>query len=102
MSTNTTAATPTIVNNLAVPLNAVNFSGLMTAANSTAGTVSFTLFSSAASTAPVRAAVALSAGGSQDTPVNRLKLSTRQRMFYIGSTTAGTPTFSLTVSGYEI
>lgn len=102
MSTNTVAATPTIVNNLAVPLNAKNFTGTISAANSGASTVTLTLYSSVAGTAPQPVGVALTSSGSNTLELMRLKLSTAQRMFYTATSTAGTPTFTVVANSYEI
>jgi hypothetical protein len=102
MSTNTVAATPTMVNNLAVPLNAKNFSGSITAGDSVAGTVTLTIYSSAASTGPQDVGIATTGAASNKILINRMKLSTPQRMFYSSTVNTGTPTYVVVVNSYEI
>jgi hypothetical protein len=102
MSTNTVAASPTQVNNLAVPPNAKNFSGQFTAGNTSVSTVTLTLYSSAASTGAQTVGIALTASGSNSLALTRLKLSTAQRMFYSATSTAGTPNYTVVVNSYEI
>jgi hypothetical protein len=102
LSTNTVAASPTLVNNTVVPLNAKTCTGTISAANTGASTVTLTVFSTINSTAPQSTAVALSSAGSISLPLTRLKLTVPQRMFYSATSTAGTPTFTVVVNSYEI
>jgi hypothetical protein len=102
MSTNTVAATPTMVNNLAVPLNAKSFSGSITAANSAAGTVTLTVYSSIAGTGAQDVGIATTGAASNKVLITRMKLSTSQRMFYSSTVNTGTPTYTVVVNSYEI
>ncbi|MFM0002749.1 hypothetical protein PQR57_17145 [Paraburkholderia dipogonis] len=102
LSTSTTAASPTIVNNLVVPLNAKNCTGFMQIGNSAAASVAMALLSSSAGTGTQSIALTLNASGSIASPFNKLKITVGQRVFYTGSSSAGTPTFSAQVTSYEI
>ncbi|WP_454871800.1 hypothetical protein [Paraburkholderia xenovorans] len=102
LSTSTTAASPTVINNLVVPLNAKSCSGFLQIGSSAAASVSMSLFSSAASTNSQAIALTLTSNGSIAAPFNRLKITIGQRVFYQASSSAGTPTFSAQVTSYEI
>jgi hypothetical protein len=102
LSTSTTAASPTTVNNLVVPLNAKSCSGFMQIGNTAGASVTMALFSSAAGVGNQSIALTLSASGSSAAPFNKLKITIGQRVFYTGSSSAGTPTFSAQVTSYEI
>lgn len=102
LSTSTTAATPTIVNNLTVPLNAKSCSGFLQIGNSAAASVSFSLVSGTAGTNTQSVAFTLTASGSIAAPFNKLKMTTSQRVYYLASSSAGTPTFQAQVSSYDI
>lgn len=102
LSTSAVAASPTIINNLAVPINAKTCSGFMQIGSSAAASVSFSLCSSAAGTNQQVIALTLNASGSIAAPFNKLKLTVGQRAYYLGSSSAGTPTFSAQVSSYDI
>jgi hypothetical protein len=102
LSTSTTAASPTTVNNLIVPLNAKNCSGFMQIGNTAAASMSMGLYSSSASMGLQSVALTLSASGSIAAPFNKLKITIAQRVFYTGNSSAGTPTFSAQVTSYEI
>lgn len=102
LSTSTTAGTPTVINNLVVPLNARSCSGFLQIGASAAASVSLSLFSSSASTNSQAVAMTLSASGSVAAAFNKLKLLTPQRAYYQASSSAGTPTFAAQVSSYEI
>lgn len=102
-ATSATAASPTIVNNLAVPLNAKFCSGWMQAGSTVAGAVNMSLQASN-STASVGAktmALTISAGSSIAVPFDRLRITVGQRAFYTGSG-GGTASFGATVNQYEI
>jgi hypothetical protein len=102
LSTSTTAASPTIVNNLVVPLNAQNCSGFMQIGNSAAASVAMALLSSSAGTGTQSIALTLNASGSIASPFSKLKITVGQRVFYTASSSAGMPTFSAQVTSYEI
>jgi hypothetical protein len=102
MSTNTVAASPTIVNNTAVPLNAKTFSGSITAGNTAASTVTLTIYSSVAGTALQTVGIATTGAASNQLSLTRMKISTPQRMFYSATSTTGTPTFTVITNSYEI
>jgi hypothetical protein len=102
LSTATTAASATIINNLLVPFNAKTCSGFMQLGNSAAASMSFSLCSSSAGTNQQVVALTLTASGSIAAPFNKLKLTVAQRAYYMASSSAGTPSFSAQVTSYEI
>lgn len=102
LATAATAATPTIINNLVTPLNAKTCSGFLQTSDNAAASLSFSLLSSSANTGGQVAAVTLSGAGSVANSFRNLKITVGQRLFYIASSSAGTPSFQATVSGYEI
>jgi hypothetical protein len=100
-STSTTAASPTIVNNLAVPLNAKICSGVLQIGNSATASVSMSLFGSLGAAGAQTLASTLSAS-SVAAPFNNLELTVGQRAFYSASSSSGSPTFAASVSSWEI
>jgi hypothetical protein len=100
-STSTTAASPTIVNNLAVPLNAKICSGVLQIGNSATASVSMSLFGSLGAAGAQTLASTLSAS-SVAAPFNNLELTVGQRAFYSASSSSGSPTFAASVSSREI
>ncbi|MFM0507644.1 hypothetical protein [Paraburkholderia sp. RL17-373-BIF-A] len=100
-STSTTSASPTIVNNLAVPLNAKICSGVMQIGNSATASVSMSLFGSVGGAGAQTLASTLNAS-SVATPFNNLELTVGQRAFYSASSSSGSPTFVASVSSWEI
>ena len=102
LSTATTAGSPQVINNLVVPLNARSFSGFLQISNTAGSSMSFSLLSSAANTAGQVCALSLTAAGSTANTFRNIKMALRQRTYYIAASSAGTPTFAATVSGYEI
>lgn len=101
-STAATAGSPTIINNLAVPLNAKTCSGFQQISNTAAASMSYTLLSSIGSAGGKVIAYTLSASGSTAQSFEGLMISVGQRAYYIASSSAGTPTFAASISGYTI
>jgi hypothetical protein len=99
-STSTTAGTPTIVNNLAVPLNARFCSGFMQPGASAAGNIALSLYATPTGAGAKILAQTISGSGSIAVPFERLRISTAQRAYYTGSG-AGTVTLGATVNQYE-
>lgn len=99
-STSTTAGTPTIVNNLAVPLNARFCSGFMQPGASAAGNIALSLYATSAGGGAKILAQTISGSGSIAVPFERLRIVTAQRAYYTGSG-SGTVTLGATVNQYE-
>jgi hypothetical protein len=101
-TTNTVAATPTIVNNLGVPLNAKKCSGFLQLGSTAASAMSMSISASSAGVGAKTLAQNVAVGSSVAVPFENLLLSVSQRMFYTAASTAGTATFLINVFQYEI
>lgn len=101
ISNSTINGSNTIINNLAIPLNARFCSGFLQIGNSAAAAMSLAIYASAASVGLETLTGNVAAGSSLACPFRDLPVSTPQRMFYSCSSGAGTPTFSIQVTGYE-
>jgi hypothetical protein len=101
-TTNTTAATPTIVNNLGVPLNAKKCSGFLQLGSTAASAMSMSVSASSAGVGAKTLAQNVAAGASVAAPFENLLLSVGQRLFYTAASSAGTATFLINVFQYEI
>lgn len=100
-ATASSAASPTIVNNLGVPYNAKFCSGFMQAGSSVAGGINMALYATSASVAGKIMAVTITAGSSLAVPFERLRITVAQRVYYTGSTAGGTSSYGATVNQYE-
>lgn len=103
ISTTTQQASYTAFSFVAVvPPNAVSISGDM-AANSTSASSLTLLIASNAGGAGAVATAFLSTTASQGVtcPYNKVRLAVAQTAYYIGTSSVGTPTFTITVSSYD-
>lgn len=100
-TTASTAASPSIVNNLGVPLNAKFCSGFIQAGSSIAGSIGMALYATSATVGGKIMAVTITAGSSLAVPFERLRITLGQRTYYTGSSAGGTSSFGATVNQYE-
>lgn len=104
LTTSTTQASPTALSvSSAVPMNARKVSGTMSV-SSTSSTPNSSLSVYAASSGVGIQGVnnSVSASGGISTNYRDLLITTSQTLYYSATSAAGTPTFTMSVSGYEI
>jgi hypothetical protein len=98
-----TSAIATLANitSTVFPMNARSISGFLQVGNNSAAAVALTAY-------PMNVAVAgqtntcnVGAGQSTAVPFSKLPIVTPQNFFYSSTSTAGTPTFTISVNGYE-
>jgi hypothetical protein len=100
-STTATAATPTIANNVGAPLNAKRCSGFIQIGNSGVSSTSMALFANSSGVGGKTLASTLNAS-SVASPFDDLEIMTGQRVFYTATNSGGSPTFSASMSSWEI
>ncbi|KXU82792.1 phage tail protein [Paraburkholderia monticola] len=102
LTSSTTQSTPVALTiSSAVPANARSVSGYLSLGSTSISSMFLNLFSSSASTGQQTAAGTVSAGTSLFTTFRNLQMVSAQTLFYTAGNGAGTPTFSITVSGYD-
>lgn len=102
LSSTVTQASPTALSiSSAVPANAKVAIGTIAASSTAASNMSVSVFASSAAVGQQGINFISSAAGSSISTGYRVPISTSQNLFYIAVNTAGTPTFSMTVTGYE-
>lgn len=97
----TISASPTIINNLVVPISAKTFDGFLQIGNSAGAGMGLNLHASTVAMASKVLAATLAAGTSIAVPFAKHPIATSQRTYYSSNSTAGTPTFVVNVNGYD-
>jgi hypothetical protein len=100
-SVTATQASPVIANNVGVPLNAKRCSGFIQIGNSGTGSTSMALFANSSGVGGKTLASSLNAS-SVAAVFEDLEISTPQRVFYTATNSGGSPTFSASMSSWEI
>lgn len=93
-------ASPTLINNLAVPPNAYDYDGFLQFGNTGAAAVGLSLHISSVTIGSTVFAQNIT-GGSLAFCFREQKISAPQRAYYSSSSSAGTPSFVIQVNGYR-
>jgi len=104
LTTSTTQASPTALSISAyVPKSAKYLNGTLSASStSNPQNTSVIVYSSGAGVGTQGVNNSVNASGGVSSPFRKLGMATSQTLYYSATSTAGTPTFSISVTGYEI
>ncbi|MBU9661890.1 hypothetical protein KTF22_08295 [Burkholderia multivorans] len=102
LSSSTTNATPVALNMTFLPKNAKFVSGAMQISSTSASVASITVYDSAAAVGGQACGGSLSATQTLSSSFARLAMPTPQQIQWSSSNSAGTPTFGIGISSYEI
>ena len=104
LTTSTTQASPTALSISAyVPKSAKYLNGTLSASStSNPQNTSVIVYSSGAGVGTQGVNNSVNASGGVSSPFRKLGMATSQTLYYSATSTAGTPTFTISVTGYEI
>lgn len=101
-STSSPTASPSSFAVGAMPKNAVKASGNIGYSSTAAASGGTSVFGYSSAVGAQGTNVSVAAGGTITVPFRGVPVQTPQFLYYTGTNTAGTPTFQVTVGGYEI
>lgn len=85
-----------------VPANATSISGSLQCAGSTTTTIALSVAADAAGSGAARSSFGTSGAQTYTVPFQKVGITNPQNLYYSSSNTAGTPTFVISISAYEI
>jgi hypothetical protein len=102
LSSSTIVSNQSLSISSAAPQNAVSITGYLSVGSTAAANVTLAALENSGGAGQQAVTGQVAATGYFGGPVSKLGLSTQQTIYYTSACTAGTPTFTMYVSGYEI